>query len=117
MQSFTLQILDTMKKLILKPGKPLYEWEDISFHTAKVIDKTPVAGTKLSKVKEIAVLWVMIPKLEIAESFDLMELAQVSKLPEQVTGYSDQDRARKVAKHLWQYLIDNAMFPYPVEQY
>lgn len=88
---------------ITNPGKMLYTWVDVTFKVQGMIDRPQLV---VSVVKE-----------NIAEVYWLNELLDSAKIPETIEGYSDADRAQKVLMMIWQYLIDNAMFTYPVEIY
>jgi predicted nucleic-acid-binding Zn-ribbon protein len=78
---------------ITKPGTPLYVWEDVTFRT-----------------QDNKWLIVTCVKIEHGEFYLLEPLLKKINMPT-VTGTSDKDRAAKVCRAIWEYLINNGLFP------
>lgn len=88
---------------ITKDGEPFYEFKDV-----KVITSPKPNNRK----------WIIfiVQKIEEEAFFDLQDLIQESGI-KTVSGRNDQERKEMAEYSLWQYLINNGLFPYPVQIY
>ncbi len=88
---------------ITKPGRKLFERDDVNFQI-------------YSKPDGRHWLIVTISRIECAECFEVEELLKLSD-KKTAKGYTDKERRDDVLNHLYHYMINNALIPYPVEIY